>query len=225
MVAKKSKKVTNKNEKNVKKEELDGVCPMNEEGSVPIHIDVENGCANDEAQTNKGNEVDSSTICQMQCECEDGAEGGEDADGKGGGDCQMQGECEAGAEGGEDADGKGGGEISAQDMINEEKASNEQSTSTELSDTRTTGINANTIKKKRKTKKSKSEGKVPRPPTAYIMFFKEEINKDTYKGVRLPERAKQIGSAWRSMGDEARAPFQERAANAKSMLEEQSAPQ
>jgi len=75
-------------------------------------------------------------------------------------------------------------------------------------------------KKPRKTTKKKDEGekKPPKPPNAYMLFYQEELKKDVYTGITLPERAKMIGALWRQMDDTARLPFQERVAKAKEAL-------
>lgn len=75
-------------------------------------------------------------------------------------------------------------------------------------------------KKPRKTTKKKEVGepKPPKAPNAYMLFYQDELKKDAYTGIALPERAKMIGALWRQMDDSARAPFKERVAKAKEAL-------
>ena len=75
-------------------------------------------------------------------------------------------------------------------------------------------------KKSRKTTKKKDAGepKPPKAPNAYMLFYQDELKKDAYTGITLPERAKMIGALWRQMDDSARAPFKERVAKAKEAL-------
>ena len=74
------------------------------------------------------------------------------------------------------------------------------------------------IKKKRKAKSPKKD-RPPKVPNAYMCFYQEELKKEVYKGIALPERAKMIGATWRSMGDKERAPFVAKVAEAKAALE------
>ena len=75
-------------------------------------------------------------------------------------------------------------------------------------------------KKPRKSPKQKDRGeaKSSRAPNAYMLFYQDELKKDAYAGISLPERAKMIGALWRQMDDNARSPFQERVARAKEAL-------
>tara|TARA_B100000683_G_scaffold240334_1_gene247452 strand:- start:1696 stop:2100 length:405 start_codon:yes stop_codon:yes gene_type:complete len=78
--------------------------------------------------------------------------------------------------------------------------------------------------KRKRTRTSKKEPKAPkakpRPQNAYMLFYCQELQNPSYKGVPLPERAKAIGAMWREMDDEKRAPFVEQAATAKAKTEE-----
>jgi hypothetical protein len=75
-------------------------------------------------------------------------------------------------------------------------------------------------KKPRKMTKKNTAGekKSSKAPNAYMLFYQDELKKDTYTGIALTERAKMIGALWRQMDDSARAPFKERVAKAKEAL-------
>ena len=73
-------------------------------------------------------------------------------------------------------------------------------------------------KKPRTKKKEAGEQKQPKAPNAYMLFYQDELKKDAYTGIALPERAKMIGALWRQMDDSARAPFKERVTKAKEAL-------
>lgn len=70
-------------------------------------------------------------------------------------------------------------------------------------------------KRARKTAPKVKSDTQPRPQNAYMLFYMEEIKKDEYMGIKLPDRARAIGTIWREMDDAARLPFKERAKAAK----------
>lgn len=76
-------------------------------------------------------------------------------------------------------------------------------------------------KKKRARKNKKGEvddasTKTRKPKNAYMLFYCDELKKDQYANVPLPERARTIGAIWRSMDDAAREPFKNRAEQSKA---------
>tara|TARA_B110000046_G_scaffold70542_1_gene78483 strand:- start:2156 stop:2914 length:759 start_codon:yes stop_codon:yes gene_type:complete len=73
---------------------------------------------------------------------------------------------------------------------------------------------------KRAPKKAKKTGNGPqdtenssngpirkRPHNAYLAYYRQELQKEIYAGVPVPERAKKIGALWREMNDEERKPY------------------
>ena len=74
------------------------------------------------------------------------------------------------------------------------------------------------VQRKTKVKKvSTDPPKAPKPANAYMVFYKQELKKDEYTGILLPERAKMIGALWRQMDDASRAPFNKIVAEAKQV--------
>ena len=72
-------------------------------------------------------------------------------------------------------------------------------------------------KKPRTTKKDKKDPSQPRKPlNAYMLFSKDELRKQEYVGISLPERSKMVGALWRQMDDAARAPYETQAAKDKA---------